>query len=86
MAPAVHELHPGLDPVPLVQADHQAGLVVERVVGAAEGDLGGEVTGQGGGMAEVAAVPDEAVVGFAPEVGLAARRDEQPTAPVLFAP
>ena len=59
----------GLDPGALVEQNHDARLVVELAERAAHPDAGGE-TATGATAEDLAAVPDEAVVRFAPEIDL----------------
>ncbi len=68
---AVGDLDAGFDPVLGINEEHEAGLVVEDAVLAADGDFRGEVAGALF-EEEMAVVADEAVVGMAPEIGAVA--------------
>lgn len=72
----VRELDPGLDPVRLVDAHHDAGLIVQLAIRGLHPQLGREIAGRRDAE-QVPRVPGEAVMRLAPEIGASVRRDEE---------
>jgi hypothetical protein len=77
------EFDSSLEPVPFVDPDHHASLIVEFLICAQKGYLGGEIAAHRA-VPHVPVIADEAVMRHAPEVGPVSGKDREFS--VLIAP
>src|SRR5206468_2240075 len=72
----------GLDPVRLVDADHEAGLIVQFVVSRRDPELGGEIA-RGRILKKMACVARKTVMRLTPEIGVRIGGDVQHAVPQI---